>query len=398
MAICLDQVVGAAEVEDWLRWSAFKSEKPGRVGVELEWLLFGPNMQRPRIQGVREMIQDVLLPFGSHVSFEPGGQIELSSMPFPSLPECVEACSTDAAVVRNVLGANGIRLVGRGLDTLRPAVRLVDSPWYDTLEMHYRQFGSAGMDMLCNSASVQICLDAGLDSGSGCESIDLRWDLVNALGPVLTAVFANSPGRAGSCSARQVSRFASDPVRARPVRKASSARSAWANHVLDSTLLVRSIDAAKIDYTPTLREWLRSSEGQGGMTRGEIELHTKTVMAPVRARGYLEIRMIDAQTEPDGWVLPLATVAALLEDDTAFGAAMDVLERPSFPRGSAWWLPAARFGLRLPALAEAAKAVAAIAVEGLERQGLGRLASMTQRFFETYTYRGRCPADSFASL
>ena len=50
--------------------------------------------------------------------------------------------------------------------------------------------------MMGGTASVQVCLDAGDESG-GPRGYRSRWRLLHAIGPVLVAAFANSPLREG---------------------------------------------------------------------------------------------------------------------------------------------------------------------------------------------------------
>ena len=50
--------------------------------------------------------------------------------------------------------------------------------------------------MMCSTASVQVCVDAG-GEGPGWSGFRWRWHLLHAIGPVLVAAFANSPLRGG---------------------------------------------------------------------------------------------------------------------------------------------------------------------------------------------------------
>src|SRR5260221_13512264 len=50
--------------------------------------------------------------------------------------------------------------------------------------------------MMCTTASVQVCVDAGFEH-DGTSGYAFRWRLLHALGPVLVAAFANSPPRRG---------------------------------------------------------------------------------------------------------------------------------------------------------------------------------------------------------
>jgi glutamate--cysteine ligase len=85
---------------------------------------------------------------------------------------------------------------------------------------------------------------------------------------------------------------------------------------------------------------------------------------PVRPRGYLEVRYLDAQ-RGDDWVAPTALLTALLAKrstvDAAQQAAAPVVGR---------WLHAARFGLADTALANSAADVVALGIQELGVLGL----------------------------
>lgn len=66
----------------------------------------------------------------------------------------------------------------------------------------------------------------------------------------------------------------------------------------------------------TLREWSRELVPRPP-TREDLDYHLTTLFPPVRPRGHLELRMIDAQPGDDGWIVPLAVTAALFDDPEA---------------------------------------------------------------------------------
>ena len=68
----------------------------------------------------------------------------------------------------------------------------------------------------------------------------------------------------------------------------------------------------------TFRDWLRDG-GSGTLrapTAEDLDYHLSTLFPPVRPRGHMELRMIDAQPG-DGWIVPAAVVTALTDDDRA---------------------------------------------------------------------------------
>lgn len=135
-------------------------------------------------------------------------------------------------------------------------------------------------------------------------------------------------------------------------------------------------------------------------TREDLEHHLTTLFPPVRPRGHLELRMIDAQPGDDGWIVPLAVTAALFDDpeaaEMAYRAVKPLAERtgglpaPHNPL----WRDAARDGLADPELNEAAAACFAAALRALSRLGAttGVVDAVTA-YQDRFVARGRCPAD-----
>lgn len=114
-------------------------DRVGRTGVELEWFVV-PDAHPTRRATGEELASlarrfDTPLPSSGSVSWEPGGQLELSSAPHESLQSCVDAVAADLAVVRERARTVGMSLVGGGLDPRPPGftVSLPRSlPWRST--------------------------------------------------------------------------------------------------------------------------------------------------------------------------------------------------------------------------------------------------------------------------
>jgi glutamate--cysteine ligase len=108
---------------------------------------------------------------------------------------------------------------------------------------------------------------------------------------------------------------------------------------------------------------------------------------PVRPRGFLEVRYLDAQSAR-WWRVAAATVWALAEDERAGDEAAAAAEPVS-----GRWIEAARCGTSDPVLRRAAYGCLAAAGEGLLRLGEPGPAGELENFLDAYTARGRCPAD-----
>lgn len=369
----------------------FKTGPPGRVGVETEWFVVDPARPADHLPvGRPGALTEAAgpLPAGSVITFEPGGQLELSSVPCRDLPSCHAAVQADLAYVHDRLRRVGLALSGCGVDPLRPPRYQIETGRYRSMRAYFRARGEPGPLMMCSTASVQVCLDIGADPLQAAR----RWRLAHALGPVLVAAFADSPlcgGRAtGWRSTRQAVWAALDPGRTRPPPGDDPAE-AWARYALAARVMVmRDGDGGWIaDPGMTFGEWL-SGGPRGYPTHEDLTYHLTTLFPPVRPRGWFELRMIDAQPQAY-WVVPPAVVTALLDDPIAADLAAEAAE-PVAGR----WTDAARDALTDPALARAARRCFDIARAALPRLGAGpQLLARVDEFVDRYVARARCPAD-----
>jgi glutamate--cysteine ligase len=390
-----------------------------------------------------------VLPSGALLTTEPGGQLELSSQPADSLAGLVAATRADLAALRAALADDGLELVGIGLDPLRSPRRVLDLPRYAAMEAFFDRSGPWGRQMMCGTASVQVCLDAGDDS-DGPAGYRQRWELLHAIGPVLVAAFANSPlcgGKpTGWASSRQQVWAHMDPGRTRPPQPDGDPRADWAAYALEAQVMcVPDPDSADWSAPPglTFRDWVRAApaaaeptgggEADGGPLRrpttGDLEYHLSTLFPPVRPRGHFELRMIDAQPG-QGWIVPLAVSSALLSDAQASEAALAAVaplwegQPPGWPApgtagggregaparhpgmpgradgghngagGDGLWLRAARFGPADPAISRASRECFAAAREALDRMAVhADIAAAVDAFADRYVSNDRCPAD-----
>jgi glutamate--cysteine ligase len=442
------------EAEAHVHGICFKTGPPRRVGVELEWLV--RDARDPALPVPAERIFPAVadltapavlpspapLPTGSMLTTEPGGQLELSSAPADSLGECVTAVGREMTILRETVRRAGLALQGYGFDPLRPPRRVLELPRYAAMEEFFDRSGRWGREMMCNTASVQVCLDAGQDTAAT-GGYRWRWRLAHHIGPILVAAFANSPLRQGQPSGwrstRQEVWAHLDPGRTEPPLTDGDPRDSYTDYALDAELMVVRRPDSPSWVAPkglTFRGWLRGDgNGERPPTVDDLNYHLSTLFPPVRPRGHLELRMIDAQPE-DGWIVPAAVAWALFEDPRAADEAMAAAEplwaaqahgaagvssspgpfgngtslsggrrrrassshnghhannRP--PQGNPW-LRAARDGPADPVLARASQQCFEAADAALGRAGAAaEIRRRVAEFAERYVTRRRCPAD-----
>ncbi|WP_233491363.1 ergothioneine biosynthesis glutamate--cysteine ligase EgtA [Blastococcus sp. TBT05-19] len=338
--------------------SALRPGPVGRVGLELENHLVdladpGAPVDWHRL--TRSAAGCGPLPGGSRITFEPGGQVELSAPPADDVAAAVLGLRADQATLGAALAADGLGLVLLGADPLRPARRLNGAARYAAMEAHFAAVGcaDAGARMMTSTAALQVNLDAG-----PAADWSSRLALAHRLGPVLVAVSACSPllaGRAvGWRSSRQQIWGELDSARCGPLLTGDDPAAEWAAYALAApVMLVRdpvSGAAEPVRGRVPLADWVTGETRLGDRTAtdADVDYHLTTLFPPVRPRGYLEIRYLDAAPEP-WWPALAAVTATLLDDPVAADRAADACT-PVADR----WSDAARFGLADAALRTAA--------------------------------------------
>ncbi|MFF3865937.1 ergothioneine biosynthesis glutamate--cysteine ligase EgtA [Micromonospora sp. NPDC001898] len=381
----LDRNTRLREAADAARHIAricFKTGPPTHTGVELEWTVH--DAADPALPVDRERLLAALgrhspvtiddsspaapLRHGSAVTVEPGGQLEISTPPQPSVAALIEATDADIAQVTGLLRAAGLALGRTGIDPFRTPRPVVDTPRYRAMRCVFDRGGTAGRTMMYSTAGLQVCLDAGEP-----DQVAARWAAAHAVGPPLLAAFATAGRHAGRrtgwASARMAAWLAIDPARTRPVwspaRPDADPVAAWTTYALAAPLLCLRDDDA--DWTPpagvTFGDWLAGALPRPPTT-DDLDYHLSTLFPVVRPRGYLEIRYLDAQPGPD-WRLPLAVLAALFADPGTVARAASVAAAVADR-----WDVAARHGLADPPLARAATGLLDLALAALPQLDL----------------------------
>jgi glutamate--cysteine ligase len=366
----------------------------GRVGLEIEahcYDLADP-WRRPGWLELTEVIDGLpVLPGGSKVTVEPGGAVELSGPPMDGPLTAIDAMAADQVVLRAAFVGAGLGLALLGADPLRPAMRVNPGARYRAMEQFFAasDTGSAGSAMMTSTASVQVNLDAGPQSGWAA-----RVRLAHALGPTMIAIAANSPLLSGQFtgwrSTRQRVWGQLDSARCGPVLGASGddPASDWARYALRApVMLVHNPDAVPVTNWVPFADWVDGRALLGGRlpTQADLDYHLTTLFPPVRPRGWLEIRYLDSV--PDSvWPAVVFTLVTLLDDPAAADIATEATESVATA-----WDSAARIGLydrRLHAAAVRCVGAAADRAPAQLRECMQRLVDMVEQ--------GGCPGDDFS--
>jgi glutamate--cysteine ligase len=281
------------------------------------------------------------------------------------------------------MGDAGIRLLVRGVDPVAPledAAMVLTGERYRRQRMHYDRRGPAGRAMMLQTAGIHLNLDAGEDAVEA-------WNATNTIAPLLVAMFANSPTRAGASVAHRSHRAAIwralDPTRTAVFAPAKDPVPAYRDFALAAdSFLLGGADAAARSFA----EWRTD-----GATEEDFARHLTTLFPEVRPRGdYLELRSVDAL--PARWtVVPLAVAWASLHHAPLRQEILREIPVPTIERLEC----AGRFGLANPSLGTEARWLAERIPGALVALGVeGALVERVEAFLGQFTLCGRDPGSA----
>jgi glutamate--cysteine ligase len=257
---------------------------------------------------------------GARISFEPGGQIEVSSAPAPTASSVITATQRLAAKIRAAMRDSGVELLSAGVDPVNDIENVplqLRRDRYTRMTQFFESIGTSGVRMMRQTAAVQINVERGSNPPS-------RWRLLNALAPYIVALFANSTrygGRkTGHASYRAHLWRTLDPSRTGLPYDAGDP----AKRYLDFALDAKVIATAGQGRSRTFREWIRDA------SPGEADwaFHLSTLFPEIRPKEFFEIRSADA-IHPDSLAAAIVFVTGLVYDDESASRALTLLGAPS---------------------------------------------------------------------
>ena len=322
------------------------------------------------------------------ITFEPGGQLEYGSPPCRSPSALLALLRSVVLPLRAAAANDGIDLMAVGIDPFNSADRaplLLQTRRYARMAEYLGRIGPAGARMMRQTAAFQVSLD--LD-----DEPWLRWRVLNAAAPYVTAIFANSPvydrAPTGLRSTRAQVWRGLDPLRTGLPWDDREPVAAYLDFALRAPAIL--LPQLQGEHRP-FGEWLR--EARPSME--EWRDHLSTLFPEVRPRGHLELRSCDA-VSPRWYAAPLALAVGIAYDPRALRSAADLLGRPDLGLLDR----AGRQGLGDDAVRRIAVDLVETAVAGCRALGPAYFhASDLEQAPPSSTNTlgaGRCPADDFA--
>jgi glutamate--cysteine ligase len=180
------------------------------------------------------------------ITLEPGGQFELSGAPFDTASEVVAQARDFAAEIDEIVGDAPIRQVALGYT---PYARIDEVGWvpkgrYGVMQDYLARRGDLAHHMMKGTAAVQASFDFEDEADAAAK---VR--LAVRLGPLTTALFANSPLVAGAPSGFQSWRghvwTRTDPDRTGfPEAAVEFSFERWVDYLLDVPMIFTRVGGA----------------------------------------------------------------------------------------------------------------------------------------------------------
>ena len=312
------------------------------------------------------------------ITLEPGGQLELSGEPLESIHKTCAEASTHLNLLKTITNELRIGFLGLGY---QPKWKREEIPWmpkarYRVMRQYMPQVGTAGLDMMLRTATVQANLDFESEA-----DMAKKMRIALCLQPLVTALYAASPFEDGKPSGYLSRRAAcwldTDPRRTGIPACAFEENfgfAAYTEWALDAPMyfIIRNgqyIDCAGGSFREFMQGRLPQCPGElPGMD--DWELHVSTLFPDVRLKQYIEMRGADAG--PRAWICSLPALwKGLLYEPVAEQQAWEMIKAWTYDEVSELRRQVPRMGLRTPfgdatALEVCAKMVE-IATAGLKR-------------------------------
>ncbi|SMF39589.1 glutamate-cysteine ligase family protein [Pseudobacteriovorax antillogorgiicola] len=407
---------------------------PGMVGIEIEMMpmdvaSFGGSPKMIPLLGEGGLQQHLTAMLPSHrlwnpehnedgtlkrisletddqLTFEPGGQLEYSSKPYPCLDD---ACKRVAAVQKDLesyFADQQVRFLQMGSHPWQNAEVIglqMAKPRYRAMNEYFTRIGPFGKRMMRETCTVQV----NLDFGGSEQKMAKRFLAANLIAPMMTGMFAHSPISEGKPNGLKSFRgniwqhldsgrtgFPSLAMIEKNLNQ-SSCVEAYLDQVMAANVVFVEAAGFKVpDQDTSFEAWM--NQGIDGIypTAEDFETHLSLHFPEVRARGFMELRSIDSQAK--AWQLvPACVLTGILYDNESLDKTLDLMTSQEKNIEELWKM--SKKGLDNVVLRDLAAKIMYLAQEGFRRlpscyQGTGK-GKILDAFAQRFTLQGRCPAD-----
>ena len=258
-----------------------------------------------------------------HLTFEPAGQIEYSSLPADNIKPLLAHTDAVFSKIASHLAQHNISLLQIGINPWHTVEQLglqVKKQHYLLMQEHFKRFAPIGLRMMHQTCAIQT----NLDYGNNDQLFVKRYLACLLIAPYSAAIFANSAvwdQTSSDCLGfrSQIWRTADAsrtgfPALTKVFNKADKQAciDSYAEFALNARVIALVND--KHLSGATFRDWI----AKGSPTLTDFQTHLHTLFPEVRPQRYFELRSVDGQAPvwqyvPLGFYLGLIYCNANLE-------------------------------------------------------------------------------------
>ena len=241
-----------------------------------------------------------LLKDGASITLEPGSQFELSGAQHDSVHQVADEIVAHMGELAPLSRKLGVRWLGLGFHPFakRADYKFVPKKRYAIMREYLPTRGSLALDMMLRTSTVQVNFDYVSE-----KDAMKKLRVGQALAPLTTALFANSPfyegAPFGGKSYRAKVWLDMDPDRSGLLPRLFEDDASYGDYVqwaLDCPMfLVKRDDRFLANAGQSFRDfWKNGFEGERA-TQGDWQLHLNTLFPEVRLKRTIEVRGADSQ-------------------------------------------------------------------------------------------------------
>ncbi|MCZ6697086.1 MAG: glutamate-cysteine ligase family protein [Acidobacteria bacterium] len=270
----------------------------------------------------------------THVTLEPGGQMELSGSVHRTLEGAQRELDDFVTEVEEISRPLGIAWLGIGSHPISPLAEIswIPKRRYAIMRDYLPTRGSLAHTMMKGTACIQVNIDYA-DEADAAEKLRISM----GLSPLVTALFANSPLTEGHRNGFQSYRSwvwrDTDPDRCGLlpfVFREDAGFSDYLQYALGVPMFFVVRDGRWIaGGRTTFRTFIRDGFEGAHATYADFELHITTLFPEVRLKQYIEMRGCDSGT-PESCIALAALWKGLLYDDTSRTASWALVRDMTF--------------------------------------------------------------------
>lgn len=237
---------------------------------------------------------------GSTITFEPGGQMEISLKPLVKVSEIKEAYEDIIEDIYSEMSPNQILTsIGYHPKTKIAELPILPKNRYQIMFDYFKTHGAKSHNMMKGTAATQVSIDYSNE-----EDFIKKYRVAHFIAPVLASLFDSSPIFEGELYAKENLRVAiweeTDPPRSKLVPGVLDTRfdfEGYAKYLLEVPPIFIVKDGVELYTKETpLKELLAKHQ----FTEKELEHIMSMVFPDVRVKKFIEIRMADALPYPYG--------------------------------------------------------------------------------------------------